>query len=387
VLRFCQNLFGTKFLALALVAPCLAVGACSSTMLLSEHVEEPGLIYYLPKTVVRLELATYGQIELREGAPPDSKDAKDFVERVREIRLESVTPFEIADVSRGYSLQYDRSVTSHDRVCMGVSEKGLLQSVEGAADDKTGDIIVSVAKLAGRVLGPGAFATAADVEKIYGKLRTLTVEIDPLNRTHWNQVNTAMRTTFGGSARNYHFRVEDIENLVRDASAPDTCPVNSVCYRTRVPVRFTLGTDRGATSSIYKEVVNRRVTGRIDVSRALMVEKITRLTFKDGVLAGVNIRKPSEGLAVAKLPLTVIDAVMTSALAAPGDFVGKAAGLPSAQATDLIKQAATNAAEIQNLQKSLETIRNGDLTTTSDATAAADAFQLKCTMPTFSPKT
>jgi hypothetical protein len=364
------------------LAACVILSGCHTPVLMSETLDKPGLIYYLPKTIVRLEIAAYGFLYVKDGVtPPDPSDTaaavdnRDIAERIRVIRIRyptdtnlptvQTTPKVIADLSRSYSLHYDSSAVALDRVCMGVSDSGLLSTVEAAADDKTSDIIVSVSKLAGRLLGPGAFAAKRTADQIAQgdddnkPLRSISVEIDPLNRRHWQQVNNAMRAAFGRAADGYTFRVEDIEDFGGDATLPEPCPVNSVCYRTSYPVKFTLSSRKGITSAIYLPVINRKVTGHIDVSRALMVEKITRLKFSDGVLSGVSIRKPSEGYALAKLPLTVMDAITTSALAAPGDLVGKVSGANQQQ--QMINNASANAKQIANLQTDLANIRNTDL--------------------------
>jgi len=271
---------------------------------------------------------------------------------------------------------------------MGVSPEGLLQSVEGAADDKTGDIAIAIAKLAGRIAGPGAFGlTATTAEGLFQKLRTMTVEIDPLDERQWQVVNSAMRTRLGRIADNYEFGVGDFKNLV-GAASPKSCPLNSVCYRTHAPAQLILARKRGheyqVTSSVFADIVSQKITGNIDVSRAFMVEKVTRLTFKDGSLIAVNMKKPSEGLAVAKLPLTVLDAATTSALAAPGNFLAKATG--SSLTTELLTQAANNEAQIAALQTQLKAIRDGDYSPSTDTTPnAADAFQLSCTVPPVKP--
>ncbi|MFM9938762.1 MAG: hypothetical protein ACKVP7_04610 [Hyphomicrobiaceae bacterium] len=366
---------------LAFIVPGLltGLGACNRAILLSESLDEPGLIYYLPKTIVKLEIAAYGVLDPAEPAHPN----------IRELRIESAAPETQADLSRAYSLHYKPAAYSHDRICVGVDARGLLAAVEAAADDKTGDIIVSLAKLAGRVIGPGAFATLPTRESIAAqKFRSLHLEIDPLNRTHWQQVNRAIRSAFKGYERpgsdfrvdHYTFKVDDIDHYVRDSAEPDHCPEGSVCYRTRAPARLTLGSLKGLSSSQYVQVVNRRVIGHIDVTRALMVEKITRLTFKEGVLAGAQIKKPSEGLALAKLPLTVIDAITTSALAAPGDFLSKFNGISSANATALLASSKTDAANVALMMATLKEIREGDLITKSAEVEKAESqvFQLKC---------
>ena len=268
-------------------------------------------------------------------------------------------------------------------MCIGVSEEGLLQTVHGAADDKTGDIAIAIAKLAGRLAGPGAFArTQAEANTLFYELRSMTIEIDPLDERQWQLVNAAMRARLGPIAANYEFGVADIKHLV-GAASPKSCPLNSVCYRTRVPVQLFLARKRGhqyqVTSSVFKDVVSQKITAHIDVSRAFMVEKVTKLSFQDGILLAVNMKKPSEGLAVAKLPLTVLDAVMTSALAAPGNFLAKANG--SAVTAEMVAQIKSNADEVASLQTQLGKIREGEgyySTQAADTTEDAAVFKLKC---------
>jgi hypothetical protein len=93
-----------------------------------------------------------------------------------------------------------------------------------------------------------------------------------------------------------------------------------------------------------------------------MVDKITLLMFDKGVLKDVKIKKPSEALAVAKLPLTVIDAIMTSLLAAPGNFLANASGFSAEQRATYVQQALTNAQNVAALQQQLQDIaENGDV--------------------------
>jgi hypothetical protein len=401
----------TRVLNIASVLMAIAVSmtliACNDPMLLSKSLNDPmlfnddggldGLVYYLPKTIVKLDFTSYGKkityitaakdYKAKTATTPEVLEQPEVTQKfeaIEYILLAAVTPTEIADRDRAYSLQYDPSMRSNDRVCLGVDNKGLLASVEGAADDKTGDIVVAIAKLAGRLMGPGAFAAAANssiTDAETGKLRDFSLEIDPLNPKHWEQVNSFLDQHYGKAGKRYSFGIQGVKDLMPDGTNAGRCPPNSVCYRTRVPVRFVLTDDQGrVNSSYYKEVVSQRVTGRVDVSRALMVEKITKLSFTNGVLSGVNIRKPSEGLAVAKLPLTVIDAITTSALAAPGDFLAKATGNTKAY-SDSLKQAAANETDIKTINEKLREIRTGDYdaSTLEDPAAAKTLWALKCT--------
>src|SRR5262245_46844780 len=51
----------TLILGAAAIAAAMITG-CTNTVLFSQSVEEQGLIYYLPKTVVRLEISSYGKV-------------------------------------------------------------------------------------------------------------------------------------------------------------------------------------------------------------------------------------------------------------------------------------------------------------------------------------
>jgi len=366
-----------------------ALAGCSmNPMLLSQpvvhdHADRPqeiGMFYHLPKTVIELTISSWGKIKQ---VVVDNDGEGEGIPVPEVVVIDSVTTREIADSRYAYALQYDPSITSNDRVCMGVSPEGLLQSVEGAADDKTGDIAIAIAKLAGRIAGPGAFGlTQTKKDDLFTPLRTMKIEIDPLDERQWQVVNSAMRARLGRVADHYEFGVADLKNLV-GAASPKSCPLNSVCYRTRVPAHLFLARKRGheyqVTSSIFRNVVSQKITANIDVSRAFMVEKVTRLTFNNGTLIAVNVRKPSEGLAVAKLPLTVLDAATTSALAAPGNFLAKATG--GNLTADLLKKTNDNEAQVADLQDKLAKIREGDYSQSTETPEARKLFELKCTTP------
>jgi hypothetical protein len=70
----------------------------------------------------------------------------------------------------------------------------------------------------------------------------------------------------------------------------------------------------------YAEMVNPNDMGRVSVKRAMLVERVTKLWFKDGALVGVVMRKPSEAESFAMLPLNVVKAVLTT----PSDLIAGA---------------------------------------------------------------
>lgn len=368
---------------IAAVLVAMSLAACTSAMLLSDKPSEAGLVYYLPRTLFTVTVQLKGRTITTSDGTTTTTEVRDAYVTISQISAKAV-----ADTGRAYSLVYDGSITSNDRVCMSTSQSGLLDYVEGAADDKTGDIIVSVAKLAGRVVGQvNAFATTVAInDAVAADIDNFSIDIDPTSERDRDALVEAIKVRwkkrYPSLDTNLHFIVEGADDLADPhGSHYDSCPNNSVCYRAAVPVRVTFGGKKvGLVYSQFHTIANRRITAHIDVTRALMVEKITRLSFNDGSLSSVRISKPSEGLAVAKLPLTVVDAVLTSALAAPGNLLAQASGgVASANAANALSQAATNAANIKSLQDQLKLIRDGDLTQPSDnAKIDAALFKLAC---------
>ena len=377
------------FLPLLFIASAsLVLGACGATVLNTAYgtrvgANPEGLNYYLPKSLVELTIMPYGIAYAKDDIDESGAKVTAPTIDVQFVRLEKPKSSFVPDPQQNYVLTYDASRFALDRVCMATTPNGLLSSVEVAADDKTGDVIVSVAKLLGRIVGLSGFATTRQTptEKVVGPLKghEITVTIDPLNPKDWRMIEKTIEARYPGINRGrYKFRVGNATKL-RGLGGERSCPDNSVCYRTAIKTDLRLiDTFDSYDSVVYTDVINQAVTGRIDITRAALVEKITKLGFNDGVLTSVQIKKPSEALAAAKLPLTVVDAVMTSVLAAPGSFFSNFSGLSASEQVSLIKNIQENADKVSMLQTKLKAIRDGDLSSSTGTTLNA-ITTLKCT--------
>lgn len=368
----------------------------------SEDLGQEGLIYYLPRTLINVEITPYGVKRYVLASSGDKGDgeivpagdgtkhllAETGDANITHIKL-AITTETVADLRRPYVLSYKRNPLSTDHVCAATT-KGILSSVEASTADETANIIISIAHLAGS-LGVTPFNAPAPKDLEYLKAeaiesRKLSVQIDPLDSDDRRKINTLINTHFAdvpGHPFNLAFPGADYFNARSELAA---CPVDSICYRSFAPMRYEF---RGSTNQApvqvdTVDVANHAFTGHVNVSRAFMVEKVTRLQFNNGSLESVIIRKPSEALAAAKLPLAVVDAVVTSALAAPGQFVSNFSGLPPAQQMELIKQANSNAKEVASLRAELDKIHAGDflgegpLKRIAHFTDASNPFRLKC---------
>jgi len=398
-----------RSVAFIIVIVCaLGAAACGQSVFISEtDASKPGLSYFLPKTLVRVKIAPVGYergtivAELSEEEQQAVADAANI--RVRapinrrwysvlvdkngglsddlitglEIRIddENLSSLQIADTNANQILQYDPSILSRDKICVGANNKSLLQFVQASVRDETGQIAISVAKLIGRAIGPEGFAAVStQADAFIG--RTITIEIDPLNTNDWEAVNVAISRYFPQFRRRYKFEAEDHQKLLPSRHTDSQCPFNTICYRTLVPLRLTLLDKRTKQRSVvYAKVANRAITNKVDVTRAFLVDKVTLLGFNDGVLQTVKIHKPSEGLELAKLPLTLYDTILTSALAAPGKFLDEIKpGMDTKTFQDLVTAHKSNVEAIATMQANLRTLREGDLNPESQL----QAFSLNC---------
>lgn len=102
-------------------------------------------------------------------------------------------------------------------------------------------------------------------------------------------------------------------SLKQQASAPADC-ASGLCYRPKEPYKivYSVGDKStfGGSDTVIVELPNKSPLVAVDISRAFFVNKVHNLAFDDdGFLTAVEINKPSELLAVSKLPLEVIGAV------------------------------------------------------------------------------
>lgn len=366
-----------RYLAAALVLSIGgAVAGCSiytSDRVAVGEETSPGMIYYLPKTLVNVTVMPFG----KKGATPDKHQVK-YVELSFADKTKPVLPVEhVPDLGRQYVLSYNPSPLSTDHVCAG-AQNGLLVGVQASAADETGNILVSIAKLAGRLAAPQGYAVTGEETFSDVELTELafTLSIDPLDPTDRATVGATIKRRFP-RLEPYELQVDD-DDFLRGKGIPAPCPADGVCYRTAVTTRIKLVSSRHA-SVAYANVINRSVTGHIDISRAFMVEKVTLLTFDKGVLKDAKIKKPSEALAVAKLPLTILDAIMTSLLAAPGNFLANSSGFDAQQRAALVEKAYNNAKNIELLQVELEKVREGDDTVLGRTNWGTDStFKVTC---------
>jgi hypothetical protein len=371
-------------ISLALSSALLALlAACTGAVWQSEDRLASGFSYSLPKTILTVTIEAWGHRATEAVATLNAseiaatgdggvvrtmalidgerrsvlvdKDGKLAEDIVTSLRIANITSEQVADLSHSYVLQYNASSFASDRVCAGVNEKGLLSYVEAATKDETANIIVSIAKFAGRLAGPSLFVAGAGAPQ---KFDDLQLKMDPYSEAD----RRAAAQTISERYPSFKGRIQlfvDTPRKPKTGIKPDICPPGRVCYRTAVPMRVALHDKASRKTSVrYATVANLAEVSNIDVTRALFVEKVSRLGFSDGMLQYATIRKPSEALELARLPMTVYDAILTSALAAPGQFAREIIpGASPEHVLEVLTAQAAAANDIDLLRKDLARLR------------------------------
>ena len=329
----------------ALVSGCVAVESIPRLNINGELTRSDGIIYYLPKTLLDLTVT------------PFADDAG-----LAYYQLEA-TSQHVPDLDDRLTLHYTANAFFDDRICA-ATEDGLLKSVHVATDDRTPEILISIARLAGRLLSnpfasgqPAAQARSKRIAELPFKMT-----IDPYDRQDWELFASAAGRHFGRSK--FRLTIPDIATLSEDGG--DTCGGDEICYRAAVKVPIELDTPRGRALA-YTTIISKRDLGRVSAQRAFLVEKISLFEFDKGVLKGMAIKKPSEALAAAGLPLTLIDAVLTSVLSAPANALGRAfGGLTEPERKLLLAEIKDSAAAAKTAQSDLDAFRNVGIETLQD---------------------
>jgi hypothetical protein len=336
--------------ALALGAAC-ARGPILSSVPVDPARTEPiaGVGYYLPKTLVRVDLYVGSELRRRPRTGPDGKpiwnEEKTGARQAVETRLET-TYFgvfagerTVPDLRHHFVIDPRFDMSSSDLLDVGVGPDGLLSYVRGVAKDETHDIATGLASLVSLlVTAPArfdsgtsrAFDASTDLDQLDLKPRLVSsLEFDPTDPADLARVRGAL----GRHAVTLSIvRQSDCPVAASGAGCCTTCSEEKpgVYYRLPVPYRMQLspgGTARmlfaGAQQQETEEVrglegpmdrtvllPNEAICKYVPVTRATFVTKQTDLKFDRGMLVQATTNKPSELLGFVKIPVDVATTIV-----------------------------------------------------------------------------
>jgi hypothetical protein len=252
----------------------------------------------------------------------------------------------VADRSQAYCLDFLSSITSDDLVVVN-RQAGLLQSIRANTADQSAAIISTVidAAAAAATGDPNGVPLRAGVFNNKDLTEIANYAFDPFDRYRLAQINDAIST--------YGFCVFVEEQTVVRAGYAEVqryCDHPSDFVKSSEPPELPLGASTvgldAKTGILYRsnrarriDVMRRRDPGSgkpwglytsklfempneapifsVSVDRSFFVTRETNLTFNNGVLTDVQIKKPSEALVVAQLTLKLAQTIV----AIPGQII------------------------------------------------------------------
>ena len=261
----------------------------------------------------------------------------------------------VADRNALAQVGFNLSPLSDDDIKVEYETNGLLKGVAATATDRTGDILVQLAKTIA-----GFRATAeeqAAAVAIY--------EFDPFDWKNATFVNSKLMARFqvcvevevragiwspgcGTRSRGMAYKAEE-GDLLR--TEPPRLP--GIYYRR--PIAHQVHVMEGGVSKqlVSVQFANDAPIFKIDIERTAFIQRKTIINFESGVPTLVQVVKPSEGLAVVQLPLTIAKAIIS----APVDAISAHKEVQSAQA-DLLESEAKRVQAEQKLASLTGTARS-----------------------------
>lgn len=242
----------------------------------------PGISgYFLPKALIKLQA---------------------FCDKSGNHRIKYIDTVFYPDPNHFYLLKYKPSVTSNDNIVLTQTSTGLLKTVNVTATEETGNIIINLAKAVATAVTPPPLKMALEVpiEKLL-----YDAEFDPTDKGEMDRFIQELKKLKCNERLNV--------KIYPEPNSPDLKPsptsASGVFFRPLLPYKLTL-TDEISTTELTVLLPNKAPVLSIDLSRAMFVTKVSDIEFNNGILTKVTIKKPSEVLAVASIPIEIAKAIV-----------------------------------------------------------------------------
>lgn len=272
----------------------------------------------------------------------------------------SVASVPVADKSAMIQVGFNLSAFADDDIKIEYSTGGLLKEIGSINNDKTGEVLKEVAG------GVGTFRNMPSA--LNGSVKVSEFTFDPFNAKEAQRVNQLLARAVGPGTCVSVEILQDVWspgcalNPFQDGTAPGFAhpqgldikrvlgPVEPGIYYRR-PLDHRVFVSRRGQSFETKllKFANFAPVLRLDVTRTMFVKRETTIAFDDaGALTSVQVKKPSEALAIASLPAVLVGAYIDAIV--KGFTRQKDVQLARAE---LYKQQAATLAEERKLLKAI----------------------------------
>lgn len=233
--------------------------------------------------------------------------------------LEYVGTEYVPDPHMIVALEYIKCASAEDEVNIKISREGFLKSVKAVSEEKSAKIVAKVVELAKEVVKAVAPYPGARVPE-EKKRDVLVVKFDPTDEDELKRVDESVQE-YG-----FHLECDPLDSKsIPEHKISGASTITGICFRPLKPYRFVVkgntsppyipyAKDASKTKTLLEEVVllpNEGPVFSIDVTRAAFVKKETELTFEDGFLTSVRIKKPSEILGLVEIPLNAVKEIVS----------------------------------------------------------------------------
>lgn len=275
-----------------------------------------------------------------------AQEGADFVDKI-EI---SLLPM-MGDPDRTFVADLDHQPNVDDDVTITTSEDGLLQSSDAIYTDRTGDIMVELAKTAAGIakLVAGIPAPAVktfgvtrkkDKEAPKGKPFRYEAVFDPSDACQQTTLTTELGV-FTAGIGDYEIEITPLGTATKKLEAADSH--DGLVYRRPIPYLIEISTTAGGQArasqiAVIASVPNRGTEVVVPVEGHAFTKATHGVSFKDGMLIKRKVEAPSEALGVAQIPpriLKEIASLPTDLIQLKIDTTGKQTELLQAQKLQL----------------------------------------------------
>jgi len=205
------------------------------------------------------------------------------------------------DGNNYYLLKYTPNIGFDDDITIQVNEKGFLSSIDVTTTSKIPDIIKKMEEITVSALAMAIAKEITDFEVIIDPAEIK--EYDPKDPNKENSIRCINSITLEHPNHNFLY-VKSSESALHEPPADNRC----ICYRPTLPfkLRLVVGTTY-IERVVYLPNYSKLVT--FDITRPAFVQKIQNLTFTNGLLTQVRLKKDSELLAALGIPADVVKTV------------------------------------------------------------------------------
>lgn len=305
-----------------------AIAGCATTILRSSDTGRTGVVYFLPRALLEVQLADVNG----------------------DLVLTVEKPQFVADERYRYVLNYVPDPAASDSFEVAIDPStSLLQTASSTADDKTADLIVAIARSAATVAQLVAQAAGApsrvvifheqidptqDLAEVVARMNAAAIGYSNATFARLQcESNPKLSDELKGACEGYKtwrsgspiaFAIcratlvqcpptqpsQPTPAVAASIPLPDCTP--GVCYRAAVPYRIQFSLNLRNQYSTLVSLPNEGPVMLWPFERTAFVKRVNNAEFQNGMLKKVHVEKPSEALEAAMLPVNVVKAVFDS---------------------------------------------------------------------------